>query len=183
VRWVRTFKTQNEPTTDDGTMCIYHSFSHVQGSQSDNALVLCQAWKVPRIVANLTYDDDRCVKMMALKFGFDKWCPLKGNEIVHFYTAPRTELIISVYGEVSTLPATYWTDGSWHRKLHDIKGNATLDQIMATVGTSGHAIYGKVAERGSPEFWDNEHNNAKKTTQVSPSAKERRCIVFSRPPQ
>jgi hypothetical protein len=180
--WVTQYKTENEPTSDDGTLCIYHSFAHVRDADTDNALALCQSWKARRVVAGLPYDDDRCVKAMALMYGFDKWCPLKGDEILRQYTTPGTELIISVYGEVSTVPVKYWNTSTWHGKLHDIKGNVDLDGILATAGTSGHAIYGRVAERGEPEFWDNENNGGKKTTQVATAAKPRRCLVFSRPP-
>jgi hypothetical protein len=182
---IASYRKDNVPDKDNDTLCIYHSFSHVSAvpEQQRSALVLCTVWKTDRIVADLSYDDDRCIKKMALKYGFTKWSPLKGEEILASYTTPGTELIISVYQSVSRIPATYWSDGTWHKKQFDIEGNAVLDTMLADTGSYGHAIYARVERSDLIRFFDNKNNNGKSTTQIQTTAKPLRCLVYSKPPQ
>ena len=180
---LESYKKDNIPMEDNDTLCIYHSFSNVsavpQGQRS--ALVLCTEWKTDRVVADLAYDDDRCVKMMAVKYGFTKWSPMKGTEILGNYKKPGTELIISVYQNSSTIPVKYWTDGTWHNKEFDISNNAVLDEMLKNPGTYGHAIYAKVERNDLIKFYDNKNMNGKSTTQIQEAAKPLRCLIFSKP--
>lgn len=181
---IEKYKKVKIPEKDDDTLCIYHAFSKVLAvpEQQRSALVLCTLWKADRFVADLAYDDDRCVKMLAVKYGFKKWSPLKGEEILANYTTPGTELIISVLQNVSKIPATYWTTGDWHKKMFDIENNKTLDSMVSDPGTYGHAVYATVERNDLIKFYDNKNNNGKATTQIQPTAKSLRCIVYSKPP-
>jgi hypothetical protein len=180
---IASYRKDNIPDTDNDTLCIYHAFSHASAvpEQQRSALVLCTQWKTERIVADLAYDDDRCVKNMALKYGFTKWSPMKGDEILANYKTPGTELVISVYQATSKIPVKYWTDGTWHNKQFDIEGNTVLDTMLQDPGTYGHAIYARVERADLIKFFDNKNNNSKSTTQIQTNAKPLRCIIYSKP--
>lgn len=182
---IEKYKKAKIPDKDDDTLCIYHAFSNVSGvpDQQRSALVLCNLWKNERFVADLAYDDDRCVRLLAVKYGFKKWSPLKGEEILANYKTPGTELIISILQNVSKIPATYWTDGAWHTKLFDIENNKTLESFVSDPGTYGHAVYAMVERNNLIKFYDNKNNNGKATTQIQTNAKPLRCIVYSKPPE
>lgn len=181
---ITSYRKDNIPTTDNDTLCIYHAFSHVLAvpQEQRSALVICTVWKSDRFVADLSYDDDRCVKMLAMGYGFKKWSPLKGEEILANYKTPGTELIISIFQTTSKIPVKYWSEGAWHKKTFDIANNATLDSMLTDPGTYGHAVYAVVERNDLIKFYDNKNNNGKATTQIQPNAKSLRCIVYSKPP-
>ena len=180
--WIKRYKTQNSPTTDNGTLCIYHAFSHVTGAGSTNALALCQSWMARRALSELPYDDSRWLQLIGIRYGFTKWCPLKGSEIPDNYSVVGTELIINVFSSIGGVPVTYWTENRWHAKLHDIQGSMDLENILADVTSTGHAIFGRVTGRNTLEFWDNENNGGRRTTSLADVARPLRCIVLSKAP-
>lgn len=181
---INSYRKDNIPTTDNDTLCIYHAFSNVGEvpQQQRSPLVLCTAWKTERFVADLSYDDDRCVRNMAVKYGFKKWSPLKGQEILAHYKTPGTELIISIFQDTNKIPVKYWTDGTWHNKEFDIEGSAVLDTMLTDPGTYGHCVYAKVERDDLVKFYDNKNNQGKATTQIQSTAKTLRCLVYSKPP-
>lgn len=66
--------------------------------------------------------------------------------------------------------------------MFDIENNKTLDSMVSDPGTYGHAVYATVERNDLIKFYDNKNNNGKATTQIQPTAKSLRCIVYSKPP-
>ena len=54
--------------------------------------------------------------------------------------------------------------------------------MVSDPGTYGHAVYATVERNDLIKFYDNKNNNGKATTQIQPTAKSLRCIVYSKPP-
>ena len=165
---IEKYRFDNVPTQDDGTLCMYHAFSHLPAvpDEERGALRLCAAWKTKRFVPGFTYDDDLCARMMALEYGLRTWSPVKGRDIKELYTTPGTRLIVTVIRTLHKIPITYWTDRTWYQKTHQIEGNMALQTVLTDEGSAAHCIYAEVDAGGKIQFFDNENEQGRATDQI-----------------